>query len=113
MVEKLEMQSAPALAAINAGVRGLSTRLCSSNKLGWDGVYLEHHRKLPMERGESVSSPCNCALYQLRARRNGDEAGALCSLFLLSWSNQDPSCGSDWRMQIICRFHNDRERYRP
>jgi AraC family transcriptional regulator len=55
MVESLETRSAPALGAINACVRGFSIRLCSSNKLGWDGVYLEHHRKLPMERGEALS----------------------------------------------------------
>jgi hypothetical protein len=56
MVEKLETRSAPALAAINAFVRGSSARLCSSNKLGWDGVYLEHHRMFPGERNDSVST---------------------------------------------------------
>src|SRR6266853_307813 len=56
MVEKLETRSALALAAINAFVRGSSARLCSSNKLGWDGVYLEHHRMFPGERNDSVSS---------------------------------------------------------
>jgi len=53
MVEKLETRSAPAL---NAFVRGSSARLCSSNKLGWDGVYLEHHRLFPVERNDSVST---------------------------------------------------------
>ena len=56
MVEKLETRSAPALAAINAFVRGSSARLCSSNKLGWDGVGLEHHRAFPGERNDSVST---------------------------------------------------------
>jgi AraC family transcriptional regulator len=56
MVEKLETRSAPALAAINAFVRGSSARLCSSNKLGWDGVCVEHHRAFPSERNDSVSS---------------------------------------------------------
>ena len=56
MVEKLETRSAPSLAAINAFVRGSSARLCSSNKLGWDGVYLEHHRMFPGERKDSVST---------------------------------------------------------
>ena len=55
MVESLETRSAPALAAINAFVRGSSARLSSSNKLGWDGVYLEHHRIFPVERNDSVS----------------------------------------------------------
>jgi AraC family transcriptional regulator len=56
MVESLETRSAPALAAINAFVRGSSVRLCSSNKLGWDGVCLEHHRAFPGERNDSVST---------------------------------------------------------
>ena len=56
MVEKLETRSTPALAAINAFVRGSSVRLCSSNKLAWDGVYLEHHRMFPVERNDSVST---------------------------------------------------------
>ena len=56
MVESLETRSAPALAAINAFVRGSSARLCSSNKLGWDGVCLEHHRAFPGERNDSVST---------------------------------------------------------
>jgi len=56
MVESLETRSAPALAAINAFVRGSSARLCSSNKLGWDGVGLEHHRAFPGERNDSVST---------------------------------------------------------
>jgi AraC family transcriptional regulator len=55
MPEKLETPSAPALAAINAFVRGSSLRLSSSSTLGWDGVLLEHHRALPFERSESVS----------------------------------------------------------
>jgi len=55
MVEKLETQSTLALAAINAFVRGSSARLCSSSKLGWDGVCLEHHRAFPVERNDSVS----------------------------------------------------------
>jgi hypothetical protein len=56
MAESLETRSAPALAAINAFVRGSSARLCSSNKLGWDGVCLEHHRAFPGERNDSVST---------------------------------------------------------
>ena len=56
MVESLETRSAPALAAINAFVRGSSARLCSSHKLGWDGVCLEHHRAFPGERPDSVST---------------------------------------------------------
>ena len=56
MVESLETPSAPALAAINAFVRGSSARLSSSNKLGWDGVYLEHHRMFPGERNDSAST---------------------------------------------------------
>ena len=56
MAEKFETRSAPALAAINAFVRGSSVRLCSSNKLAWDGVYLEHHRMFPVERNDSVST---------------------------------------------------------
>jgi AraC family transcriptional regulator len=56
MVESLETRTAPALAAINAFVRGSSVRLCSSNKLGWDGVCLEHHRMFPVERNDSVST---------------------------------------------------------
>jgi len=55
MVQRLETRSAPALAAINAFVRGSSARLCSSNKLGWDGVCLEHHRAFPVERYDSDS----------------------------------------------------------
>jgi AraC family transcriptional regulator len=39
----------------DAFVRGSSARLCSSNKLGWDGVCLEHHRTFPCERNDSVS----------------------------------------------------------
>ena len=56
MVESLETRSAPLLCAINAFVRGSSARLCSSNKLGWDGVCLEHHRAFPGERNDSVST---------------------------------------------------------
>ena len=56
MVEKLETRSAPALAAINAFVRGSSALLCSSNKLGWNGVCLEHHRMFPVERNDSVTT---------------------------------------------------------
>jgi AraC family transcriptional regulator len=55
MPESLETQNAPGPAAIGAYVRGFSTRLCSSGKLRWDGVYLEHHRKFPAERSESLS----------------------------------------------------------
>jgi len=55
MVEKLETQSTLALAAINAFVRGSSARLCSTIKLGWDGVCLEHHRAFPVERNDSVA----------------------------------------------------------
>ena len=55
MVESLETRSAPAVAAINAFVRGSSARLCSSNKLGWDGVCLEQHRVFPGERNDYVS----------------------------------------------------------
>jgi AraC family transcriptional regulator len=54
MCENLE-QSAPGLAAIDAFVRKPSRRLYSSIRLGWDGVHLEHHRCLPVERYESVS----------------------------------------------------------
>jgi AraC family transcriptional regulator len=55
MAERLETHATPALAAINAFVRGSSARLCSSDKLGWDGVCLEHHRAFPVERTESVT----------------------------------------------------------
>ena len=55
MVESLETRSAPAFAAINAFLRGSSTRLYSSNKLGWDGVCLEHHRAFAGKRNDSVS----------------------------------------------------------
>ena len=55
MPENLEAQHTPALAAINAFVRGPSTRLCSSRTLGWDGVCLEHHRCSRDERDDSVS----------------------------------------------------------
>jgi AraC family transcriptional regulator len=56
MAEKFETRSAPALAAINAFVRGSCVRLCSSNKLGWDRVCLEHHRLFPVERNDTVST---------------------------------------------------------
>ena len=69
MVEKLETRSAPALAAINAFVRGPSARLCSSNKLGWDGVYLEHHRIFPGERNDSVSTHHLVVLYTSHVAR--------------------------------------------
>jgi AraC family transcriptional regulator len=56
MPQKLAMQSVPALAAIDAFMRGPSMRLYSSSALGWDGVQLEHHRVYPLERSESVST---------------------------------------------------------
>jgi AraC family transcriptional regulator len=55
MQESLETQSLAALVAINAFVRGSSVQLCTSKSLGWGGVYLEQHRALPVERGDSVS----------------------------------------------------------
>jgi AraC family transcriptional regulator len=55
MRESLETQSAPGPSSIDAYVRGFSTRLSSSDNLRWDGVYLEHHRKFPAERSESLS----------------------------------------------------------
>ncbi len=69
MVESLETRSAPALAAINAFVRGSSARLCSSNKLGWDGVCLEHHRAFPGERNDSVSTHHLVVLYTSHVAR--------------------------------------------
>jgi len=55
ILERLETQTPAGLAAINAFVRGSSVQLCSSKDLGWDGVYLEHHRALPVERNDAVS----------------------------------------------------------
>jgi AraC family transcriptional regulator len=55
MGERLETKTPAALAAINAFVRGSSVQLCSSRNLGWDGVYLEQHRALPVERNDSES----------------------------------------------------------
>jgi AraC family transcriptional regulator len=69
MIGKLETQSAPSLAAIDAYVRGSSTRLFSSNKLGWDGVHLEHHKKHTAERGESVSPQHVIALFTSHVSR--------------------------------------------
>src|SRR5258707_1094112 len=74
MVEKLETRSAPSLAAINAFVRGSSARLCSSNKLGWDGVYLEHHRMFPVERNDSVSTHHLVVLFTSHVSR-GETSG--------------------------------------
>jgi AraC family transcriptional regulator len=75
MVESLETRSAPALAAINAFVRGSSARLCSSNKLGWDGVCLEHHRAFPGERPESVSRQHLVVLFTSYVSRGETSAG--------------------------------------
>src|SRR5258708_16503429 len=69
MVESLETRSAPALAAINAFLRGSSVRLSSSNKLGWDGVCLEHHRAFPGERNDSVSTHHLVVLYTSHVAR--------------------------------------------
>jgi AraC family transcriptional regulator len=69
MVESLETRSAPALAAINAFVRGSSARLCSSNKLGWDGVCLEHHRVFAGERNDYVSPHHLVALFTSHVSR--------------------------------------------
>jgi AraC family transcriptional regulator len=55
MLKNLETEPTPALAAINAFVRGPSTLLCTSSTLGWDGVCLEHHRCFRLERNDSVS----------------------------------------------------------
>src|SRR5215469_17931964 len=55
MQESLETQSPAAVTAINSFVRGSSLQLCASDGLGWGGVYLEHHRALPVERSDSVS----------------------------------------------------------
>src|SRR6267154_3430976 len=74
MVEKVETRSAPALAAINAFVRGSSARLCSSNKLGWDGVYLEHHRAFPGDRNDSVSTHHLVVLFTSHVSR-GETSG--------------------------------------
>src|SRR5467141_4154818 len=75
MVEKLETRSAPTLAAINAFVRGSSVRLCSSNKLGWDGVYLEHHRMFPVERNDSVSTHHLVVLFTSHVSRGETSVG--------------------------------------
>src|SRR5258708_13824389 len=69
MVESFETRSAPALAAISAFVRGSSARLCASNKLGWDGVWLEHHRAFPGERNDSVSPHHLVALFTSHVSR--------------------------------------------
>ena len=105
MVEKLETRSAPALAAINAFVRGSSARLCSSNKLGWDGVYLEHHRIFPVERNDSVSPHHLVVLFTSHVARGETSAGAraLRPLLLLSRRHETLFCRSDWRMQAIYR----------
>jgi AraC family transcriptional regulator len=73
MSEKLETQRSPALAAIDAYVRGFSTQLCSSSKLQWDGVYLEHHRKFTAERSESVSPHHLIALFTSHVSRGERE----------------------------------------
>jgi hypothetical protein len=75
MVEKLEARSAPLLCAINAFVRGSSARLCSSNKLGCDGVCLEHHRAFPGERPESVSRQHLVVLFTSHVSRGETSAG--------------------------------------
>ena len=112
MVEKLEMRSAPAL---NAFVRGSSARLCSSNKLGWGGVYLEHHRMSPVERNNSVSTHHLVVLFYQPciARGNLGGARALRPLLLLSRRHETLFCRSDWRMQAIYRHHSDLVRPRP
>ena len=69
MEESLETQSTPGLAAINAFVRGSCVRLCSSNKLGWDGVYLEHRRAFPVERNDSFSPHHLVVLYTSHVAR--------------------------------------------
>jgi AraC family transcriptional regulator len=69
MVGSLETRSTPGLAAINAFVRGSSARLFSSNKLGWDGVCLEHHRAFPGERNDSVSTHHLVALFTSHVSR--------------------------------------------
>src|ERR1700723_1519764 len=56
MGKKLETRTSSALAAINAFVRGSSVRLCCSNKLAWDAIYLEHHRLFAVEWRNSVST---------------------------------------------------------
>jgi len=76
MVESLETRSAPALAAINAFVRGSSARLCSSHKLGWDGVCLEHHRAFPGETTRfCFYSPFSCAVLPAMYREGKPQAG--------------------------------------
>jgi AraC family transcriptional regulator len=69
MSEQLQTAGAPALAAINAFVRGSSTRLCTSSALGWDGVHLEHHRAFPVERNDSVSPQHLVALFTSHVSR--------------------------------------------
>ena len=73
MVESLETRSA--LATINAFVRGSSARLCSSNKLGWDGVGLEHHKAFPGERPESVSRQHLVVLFTSHVSRGKPQQG--------------------------------------
>jgi AraC family transcriptional regulator len=68
MRERLETRSLPALAGIDAFMRGPSTLLSSSGRLGWEGIDLEHHRALPTERNESVSVHHTIALFTDRAR---------------------------------------------
>jgi AraC family transcriptional regulator len=74
MLESLETQNAPGLAAIDAFMRGPSIRLCSSSTLGWEGVDLEHHRALPVERKEAVSGHHTVALFTNHAR--GEKAAS-------------------------------------
>jgi AraC family transcriptional regulator len=68
MRERVETRNLPTLAGIDAFMRGPSTRLCSSSRLGWDGIDLEHHRALPLERNESVSAHHTIALFTDQAR---------------------------------------------
>ena len=55
MMGNLKTEAPAGLSAINAFVRGSSIQLCSSKNLGWEGVHLEHHRALPVERDDSIS----------------------------------------------------------
>src|SRR6267142_433389 len=89
MVEKLETRSAPALAAIDAFVRGSSARLCASNTLGWGGVYLEHHRMIPVERNDSVSTHHLVVLFTSHVSRG--EASAEHARFVPTPSLQETS----------------------
>src|SRR5260370_12582202 len=75
MVESLETRSAPLLCAINAFVRGSSARLGASNKLGWDGVCLEHHRAFPGGRPDSVSTHHLVVLFTSHVSRGETSAG--------------------------------------